>query len=81
MIKPKCFKCKKELYQFGAILLKSVNKKDSVILISPPNKKDDFILISPPKKDDIVYIKTDKLLKGYFKKYHICKKCYKIIAR
>ena len=69
MIKPKCFKCKKELFDFGAILLKSLNKKSN------------FILISPPNKNDIVYVEKNKLMKGYFKKYHICKKCYKIIAR
>ena len=67
-IKPKCYKCKKELNKPGAILLKF--------------DKFSFIIISPPDENNIVEISSNGIdLKSYrAEKKHLCCKCYKMVT-
>jgi len=68
MLKVKCYKCKKELKQPGAIVLKF--------------NKFSYILISIPDKDGIVEVSSNGIdLKAYRAlKLHLCCKCWKIIT-
>ena len=68
MLKVNCYKCKKELMQPGAILLKF--------------DKFSFILIGPPNENNIVEISSNGIdFKNYRAlKKHLCCKCWEMIS-
>jgi hypothetical protein len=64
MIKPKCYFCKRELKEYGAIILRSGL---SVFIISPPDEKEMVDMSS-----SLIDPKNSR-----YEKLHVCKKCYK----